>query len=459
VPAASVAATLQLVSSIQAPTEERLDGLRRERLGRAVLRAYLNLAGVPDGPATVIFDAARRAGKAMDLAMRVRRRGQVDLSELEAFARFVGMSTFDLRTWCLPSLEAASVVELRRGIVEGDITGIEEQVGVAAPILVQAAVLWESNQPCDEERCAIASSDHLAYAPMGETQHRALLESDGFSPNIHGAVFAAMQAAQLLRRQRSPRLGEDVLYSPYVWGTGAVEIAEFMSNLPVNEREVLESLSRRALESPGSSLEALSSNNRLLEGARKVGLIDSTRVMTTGGTQRGFVFSPGLERQLSYGTTDVAHERKLFVAHILYGHRYEMSGRGRILSPLVLVNALINRGSVGPTTSIREDYPLLEAHGIVSVTTRADGRAYLNLVKRDVAKDSLELLRAALGDEEPLGASNPLDALWLPGTFTSPERDRKTLPEPKPSDEAEVIESTVERLREETSRRLRGEGV
>lgn len=444
-----------------APTsaDERLDGVRRARLGRAVLRAYLNLASFPDSPTTVLFDATRRAGKAMDLALRVRRRGQIDRGELVAFARFAGMGPFDLDSWCLQSLEDAGIVELRRATPDGEILGIEEQVGVAAPVLTQAATLWECSGPSEEERCAVASSDHLSYAPMAEAQHRTVLESEGFPANLHDGVFKAMQAVQLLRRQESSSLTEDVLYSPYVWGTEAVEIAEFMANLPPNEREVLESLSRRALESPGSSLEVLSSNSRLLAGARKVGLIDSTRVMTTGGSQRGFAFSPGLERQLSFGATDVAHERKLFVAHILYGHRYEMFGRGRIESPVALVSALIKRGTVGPTTSIGEDYPLLEAHGIVSVTTQTNGRAYLNLVKRDVAEDSLELLRAALGEEEPLEASSPLDALWLPGTFTSPERDRQRLAELQPSNEAEVIGSAVERLREETSRKLRGESV
>ena len=70
-------------------------------------------------------------------------------------------------------------------------------------------------------------------------------------------------------------------------------------------------------------------------------------------------------------------ERKLFVAHILYRHRYEMWGRGRIEKPLALVRALINRGTVGPTTSIREDYSLLEAQGIVSVDVRSDGEVGL----------------------------------------------------------------------------------
>lgn len=426
------------------------------RLGRAVLRAHLNLVSVPDGPATVVFDAARRAGRAMDLAMRIRRQGRVEWSRLEAFGRLVGVSEFDLKMWCLPSLEKAGILEILRGPEGGSVLGVEEQVGVAAPVLVQAAMVWNQNGPTDMERCAIASSDALSYAPAPETQHRAMLEHEGFPAELHEQVIDSLRVVGMARRQRSETLGDFVLYSPYVWGSEAIEIAEFMSRLPPNEQEALATLSRTALENPGVSLDALSSSDRLLAGARKVGLIDSTRVLTQGGSERSFAFSPGLERSLGFGATDVAHERKLFVAHILYGHRYEAWGRGRISNPLVLVDALIRKGHVGPTTSIKEDYPLLEAHGIVAVDEQPGGRAYLRLVKQDVAEDSLELLRLALGEDQPASAE-AVDGLWLPGTFTTPERDRARLPEIEPSSEADVLNSVVDQLHEETQRKLRGE--
>ena len=388
--------------------------------------------------------------------MRIRRQGRVSFDRLEAFGQFVGLSEFDLRTWCLPSLEKAGVLEIVRA-ADGSVVAVDEQVGVAAPVLVQACRVWDQNGPREIERCAIASSDALAYSPMPEAQHRAMLEQEGFAPELHEQVFAAQRAVGMARRQRSERLKEYVLYSPYVWGSEAVEIAEFMANLPANERQALSALSRTALEKPGVSLDGLSENNRLIAGARKVGLIDSTRVLTQGGQERSFAFSPGLERSLGFDATDVAHERKLFVAHILYGHRYEAWGRGRIDNPLVLVEALIRKGHVGPTTSIKEDYPLLEAHGIVAVDEQPGGRAYLRLVKQDVAEDSLELLRLALGGDDPGAGNDALDGLWLPGTFTTPERDRSRLPEIEPSSEAEVLGAAVEQLHEETQRKLRGE--
>ena len=114
---------------------------------------------------------------------------------------------------------------------------------------------------------------------------------------------------------------------------------------------------------------------------------------------------------LKVGSTDVAHERKLFVAHVLYGHRYASWGHGRIRDPLVLVRALIERGAVGPATSISHEYPLLESKGIVRVERGSDGRGMLKLIKKDVARDSLDLLGQALADGEGAGGEGGIEGL------------------------------------------------
>jgi hypothetical protein len=441
------------------PQPTSTTSMTRSNLGRTILRAYMNLVGVPPSPAKVLFDATYRAGQAMDLALRIQRHGRVSGEKLRLFAKLANLAPSDLRLWCVRELERADVLDASRNPLTAEIDEVEEQVGVAAPVLEQAAMIWENLNPSLAERCAIASSDHLTFAPMIESDHRAALETAGFPEQAQNDALAALGAVGMLHALRSHKLREDVLFSPYVWGTDAVDIAEFMTNLPANERQMLAGLSRTIAERPGTSIESLSANSRLLQGAQKVGLIDSARVITQGGTGRDFGFSPSLERALRYGPTDVAHERKLFVAHILFGHRFAPSGTGRIDNPILLVERLIERKVVGPATAIKRDYPLLEAKGIVSVR-RAGERAYLHLVKDDVARDGLELLRLALADTEPApGEKNPLESLWLPGSFRAPERTRAELPALQPGAEAEVITSTVERLREEAARAMRREVV
>lgn len=173
-----------------------------------------------------------------------------------------------------------------------------------------------------------------------------------------------------------------------------------------------------ALQRPGIADDNLGASENLLRGARRVELIDSTRVQTATNQERSFVFSPTLENQITVGGTETMHQRKLFTAHILYGHRFGSFATGRIENPVALVRALIRNRTVAPSTAAKTDYLLLQAAGIVRVDDYDERRGQMHLVKLDVAEDSLELLRAAVGGDE----SGPEGTFWLPGStgFTTP---------------------------------------
>ena len=437
-------------------------GIRGRRLGSALVRVYLNMIVVPPSPATTALDATSRAGRLTDLSMRIQRHGRVDRDAVLAFAAFANLSEADLALWGLESLRSSGSVVVRRD-PSGRLLEIEEQIGVAVGVLEQAAAMWEAFGPSDLERAIIACADQLMYAPLTQTDHRATLAAEGYADDLHARAFAVLGALGLLRRERSARLREDVLYSPYVWGSEAVAIAEFMHHLPANEREVAAELHRAVAERPGVSLETLGQSQPLLASARKVGLIHATRVVTTGGQERAFGFSPALDGHPGAAAGDIANDRKLFTAHILFGHRYGFPGTGRILDPVVLVRALLSRGTVGPASAISTDYPSLEARGIVAVEPVAGTRmANLRLVRRDVAEDSLRLLEQALGGGAAPSALSPrsIESLWVPGVrIVSPERDRAELPEIAPGAEAELMRSLVEELRERAARAVRLEDL
>ncbi|MGE0026760.1 MAG: hypothetical protein AB7O78_03120 [Thermoleophilia bacterium] len=413
---------------------------------------------MPLGPATVPLDASRRAGQAIDLALRIRRHGRVSIEGAATFAALAGISAADLRLLVLPLLEHGGMVALERDAA-GGVRALEEQVGVAAPVLEQCSTIWEAVGPTDLERCAIQASDEISYAPYARTDLQTLLEVAGHPSEIHEQAFVVLRAVELARVERSPKLREDVFFSPYVWGTEAVAIAEFLAGLPPNERAAVAAIARQAAERPCVPARQLGVPEKMLNAARKNGLIDLATVMTTGGDERQFSFPPGMDRLVGAQSTDANHERKLFTAHILNGHLYGYSGTGRIRDPLVLVDALIRNGSVGPASAIRTDYPLLESHGIVRVEKVANSnRAFLHLVKEDVARDARDILSLALADSDPdPGGDDPMSAFWLPGTFVTPERNRQQLPEIAAGPEAEIVTSLVEALREDIGQKMRGE--
>lgn len=424
-------------------------------IGLAVLRVYANLRVVTPGPAHAALDTTWRAGRAADLSLRIRRQGRLSLEAVESFAQLVALSKIDLTSWALPSMASTGILDYA---VYADGSGglVEERVAVAAPVLDQIAALWDDLGPSLMERCAVISADHAAFCPLTESEHQNILELQGYPSDVHERVFQVLMAIGLLQRGFSTPLRENVLWAPYVWGTQALDVAQFMKQLPANEREALSSLSRKAAERPGASIEQLG-ESKLVDAARHAGLFDATRVRA-GSAERAFAFSPGLESGIGAGLTDATHERKLFVAHILNGHRFGRPGTGRIDNPIALVRALINKRSVGPTTAARTEYGLLEGAGIVRAEETGGGMAMLHLVKADVAEESLELLRLAI-DEDPSQKADSIDNLWIPGSaMTTPEQDRHRLDEPI-GDEREIVQSTVEHLREEIAKSARGENL
>lgn len=416
----------------------------------------MNLMSHPPSPTYAALDATRRTGAASDLMFRLRGNGPVlPQGAVERFAQFSNLSPHDLTSWCLDVLAAEDVLDV---VTKPDGSyEVEERVGVAAPVLEVTARVLARLGPSVVEACALASAELAGTMPLAERDHRQALIDAGHPEEVHKEAFGHLRAIGLLRQVWSSTLNQNVLFSPHVWGAEAVDIAAFMAKLPSAEREQLAGLTDATLMRPGLPVDRLGVDSRLLAAARNVGLIDGARVHTSAG-ERVFAFPPDLDRRFGVERSDAAHERKLFVAHILNGHFYGNAGTGRINDPLVLVNAMIQRGTVGPATAIGREYPLLESAGIVRAREAFSGRYYLDLVKRDVAEDSLELLRRALEGGGGQATAGSVDALWLPGSFSGPERDRKNLSD-IPEAQAEVMNSTLLQLREQMQRRNRNEDL
>jgi len=205
-------------------------------------------------------------------------------------------------------------------------------------------------------------------------------------------------------------------------------------------------------------LPSLIGNPQAVNSARKVGLLQAATVKSsaTGAVAQTYVFSPLLETEDDkLLTTEALHQRKQFVAHILFGHEKAKAGGGRIIDPVVLVRALVNRGQVGPATNIGTDYHLLEAQGIVMVDGPPGGRAFLRMVKPEIVKDGLDWLeRTTVGRT---GGSDSPKLLQSPRVFLTPEQDRAALGDQGAADE--VTRSMLLRLRKEVQSATRQDRV
>jgi hypothetical protein len=233
-----------------------------------------------------------------------------------------------------------------------------------------------------------------------------------------------------------------------VWGTKQLSLAKFLANLPSGERDALLGMSEQVLTTPGLHIDKLSASPALIRSAQSVGLIQAATVQSATGAGSTYVFSPLLEAEDNgVTTTEALHLRKLFVAHILFGHEKAAASGGRILSPAVLVNALVSRGRVGPATNIGTDYYLLEMAGVVAVDT-SGSRPYLDLVKPEIAKAGLEWIQRIT---DPSGTM-AVNLAQSPTTFINPEEARTA-----DSDGAsrEILVSSINELRKEMQRATR----
>jgi len=396
----------------------------------------------------------------MSLAERMRSQADaLNGDTVEQLAHFLGISPFELRHTFLPILKNAQVVDFL--LKDDKVVRVEEFVGVAAPLLNQTAQVFEEFGPRDVDRALVLSGQLAAHSPMVESNHLHAIVSSGISePDaIEGTKAAA--ALSLVRRQFSKELRENIVYNEHVWSTGIVPISGFLRGLPSTERDVILGIVDAAATHPGIALSNLPSSDvgaGMLTAARKVGLIDTARVKSKTGKQQTYAFSPLLERELaSRNTTDALHERKLFVAHILFGHQFGQASTGRIQDPVTLVNALLRNGEVGPATAITNDYLLLESFGIIRAVPYGSGMSTLTLIKEDVVRDGRDLLVQTLGASQASSSSTEMSGLWLPGSFVPPEEDRRLLTINDTPEAAELFEGVVRKLHDSAAKVTRAE--
>jgi len=347
----------------------------------------------------------------------------------------------------LPALKRANIADYT--LNSDELASVVEFLGVTGTLVEQAYRLLLELKPSREEHVVLHSVEVASFAPLTRTQHIEQLVRRGFSEQEVKLGLDLSIAAGLNKRIRSSELNEDVIFNPYVWEAGTLDVATFMAKLPSNERDVLLGIVQKAAQTPGLALPRFTeASPGVLGAARKVGLLQAATVKSTsrGIQEQTYVFAPMSDAEDDrLDTTESLHLRKLFVAHILFGHQKAGLEGGRIMDPIVLTSALLGRGRIGPATNIGTDYHLLETHGIVRVEESAGGRAYLHLVKDEIVRGGLGWLRSTMPSG---GAGEPdLKLLRSPSMFTNPEAERARLSDDPAA--LEVAHAVVLRLREE----------
>lgn len=424
-----------------------------KRLGRAIVFVHQHDHKIVDPLVRSQVEVLLLAGRAMDLAARLK--GHHNLVALthelvQQYAQHAGIGGLELmNTVLLPALKRADLIDYTLR-ADGRIHTFDEFVGVSATVTEQTVTLLNRLSPTRADLAFLHSVEVGALAPLAESNHLEEITKRGFSDLEANTALRLAKAVRLNLTAPSAELNETVIFSPYVWGTKNLSLAAFLQKLPPAEREALLGMSQQVLTTPGLHMSKLIAPTGIIKSAQSAGLIQAAKVQSTTGVSSTYVFSPLLEAEDDLCTTTEAfHLRKLFVAHILFGHENSVVGGGQIRSPAVLVSSLVNKGRVGPATNIGTDYHLLEAAGVVIVEPQSTGdRAFLRLVKPEIAESALEWIRKITdtSGEEQLKLSQQ------PGAFVKPE-DFRT--EDSDGASREILVSAINELRKETQRAAR----
>jgi hypothetical protein len=142
---------------------------------------------------------------------------------------------------------------------------------------------------------------------------------------------------------------------------------------------------------------------------------------------------------------DPVDDAKALLASLTYGMTRSAAGRGRIVLPLALLNALIAEREVGGqwgATAIGEDYRELERRGVVRVIPAGGNRFRMKLLKPDVG----QLARAII-----IGGNPSEEAVLLgrrPATgFRGPDEVRREVRRKNTTEDRVFVANALDQIR------------
>jgi hypothetical protein len=337
------------------------------------------------------FDKVYAAGKAAILLSVLSASEQATLSrdKVETLARASNVNTVFELPKLLQLLEDRSLIQpSKKGV---DVLGI-----TTATVMQHAASVYEDLNPSPPENAALEFSEIASSSPLCQKESREYLGD--------ACKLTTAQSSTLLEQAEHvgfvdfEDLGGDKVY--------------FNGNLFCREQiaktqSVLTSLTpedRRRVTEVEDLLKkcgcvALSEVAKilgvpLLEKLNAIAMYDIS-VVNNDQENVAFVTRPAAFSKFGNPMVEDALDlAKAFVSSLTYGMTRSVHTRGRITMIEKLMKALIDGRWVGPVEAIGQDYRALELKGVVEVRQNPGFGYHMRLLKKEVGKIALEVIKA-----------------------------------------------------------------
>jgi hypothetical protein len=396
------------------------------------------------------FDKTILIGKAARIAANIRGFNYLKPSQLDIMSVELGITPMEVRDAILPRLEEINVVRLIKGHT-GKIERVEEKVPRVILLIEELGKYMRELEPSPIETSGIEALNIATMKPIKKTELKdRLTELNEEEFNI---LLDCGKTGRFLDEYIAPN-GEVEIYSPLVWNERSEDVMKMYTSLSVTQKDELVHILDSINSYAGTPLETLQTSNQLLIGqAIRTGIIEKCSVTTKKGT-KDYLFMPNPKFRIeSEGVRqcDLFDKAKIILSCIRQGQHYaEIT---RILYPDKVLQKLLDRGYLKPHSEFKEQYALLELHGIARTEPAIGNRDYLKLIDTDENRQAIEAAIDVISHTREAVTARVVNtqarALLLSGNFINPARNRARIKE-LPQLTYKTLQNLMEKLREES---------
>lgn len=379
------------------------------------------------------LDSLQFAGQVYELAWRLKKAPLSSAARIEAIAQEAAIGRRQLLREVLPTLQQLGWVECHDND-EGELDSVDAFIPPTAELISGVDTLLSVVMATPVQHAALALLRATSLQPLEETT--ALQAAAEFGDAAAAEALRHLISIQLVRQTRSDD-GRTVVFNPNVWASGDDELARAALRAEdAGAQAHVGALLEEVAKSPGiPEAHVTSTEQRWIDFAVSVGLVQRSVVQTSGGDEQRFLFSPHLGRD-PFGTTSndpSGHVRQL-VGSMIYAATF---ANWKLDSPGAFLYTLIRDGIAGNVPEIGEDYPMLETAGTIRVVPGSRPKSFrMELLQADVAEAALGILDSRGQTRRPSTEAGA--ALGDQRSYSHVERERARLAQQADGDDADT---------------------
>lgn len=374
-----------------------------QTLGKNVIYIDKHLHEFQSGPHSIFFDKTILCGDLARLMAQLRRQEVLSVEKFEVMAAEIDINPYVAREVHLPIMENLGYVRVHRDNA-GRITKIEEYIPPREEdIIKRAGELWVGEQtdlnipslakdPHDIEKLTVIALELCSQFPKYESELKNELSILGIKSDVIVTALDWSEKLNILSKYEDPEAKEAIVASEYVFGENAIKIRKAIDHLPEHIKSQILGVYEETSKRQGLPEKFLSGGSRgLIKQFGQIGLFEPVSIETAKRIRETFLFTPRMWSTLKRVAVDLYDEVKLYIASIRFGQHFADI---RIFDPVLLTEALLRDGVVGPATPIGTDYILLERRGIVRIIeSQIPNRYYMELLKKEIVEIALDVLK------------------------------------------------------------------